>query len=443
MPRRPFEPGTVGVIDIEFRDGRYYARAYTRDAAGKLRRIRATGDSESEVQDRIVESALRLAHKPRPVSAETPIAHFIDLWLEEKRHTIRPQSFRMYRSAAGTLKSQIQAIPVGELDVPRLEAIFTAIRNQRSYWTERGARIILRGALGIAVRFGVIQSNPMIGLHPPRRPPRLPKALTVEQLQVLREVIRDDIESEKGRANRSYLWAVETMIATGLRIGEVLALRRMDVDLDRQVISVTGTLVDDEDWRSVRQDELKSRAQARLIRIPKLLAPVLVEALSADPSAHPTAPLFPSRSGTPIQPRNLRRWLRGVRETPRLVAVLAKTGLTPEDLTPHMFRRTVATLVAQETGSLSASKQLLGHSDERITQASYAGVAYRPVGDTEVIDKVLGRQDGTEPEPDDDLTPGEREMLRRIVAALANEGQPIDLVTLRKAAKLMARASTG
>ncbi len=85
-------------------------------------------------------------------------------------------------------------------------------------------------------------------------------------------------------------------------------------------------------------------------------------ALGNVPDEHP---IFSTRNGTFISPHNLRRQLR---------AVIASVGLSAEvdlsGITPHAFRRTVATTIDQaSTADLAA--ELLGHSSKEVTEAYY------------------------------------------------------------------------
>lgn len=61
--------------------------------------------------------------------------------------------------------------------------------------------------------------------------------------------------------------------------------------------------------------------------------------------------MFCSREGTPLTTANVRRQLR---------KVLGDAGI--EGVTPHMFRRTVATVVNEQV-SLNLASDLLGHTD--------------------------------------------------------------------------------
>jgi site-specific recombinase XerC len=151
-------------------------------------------------------------------------------------------------------------------------------------------------------------------------------------------------------------------------------------------------MVDDEDWQYVRQEELKSREQARLIQLPRFALAALNEAHASqtDGNRGPMAPAIQGRAhGKFIAPRNVRRSLRDLRTDPELGEALAVTGLTQEVLIPHVLRRTAATLVAKSTGNLRASRELLGHADENTTRRSYAGEAYQVVGSAALLDDIL------------------------------------------------------
>ena len=69
--------------------------------------------------------------------------------------------------------------------------------------------------------------------------------------------------------------------------------------------------------------------------------------------------LFQSRDGTPLTTANVRRQLR---------QVLSGVGI--DGVTPHMFRRTVATAV-NTNASIELAAELLGHTDTKITVQHY------------------------------------------------------------------------
>ncbi|GAA1637555.1 tyrosine-type recombinase/integrase [Microbacterium flavum] len=193
----------------------------------------------------------------------------------------------------------------------------------------------------------------------------MPISLTVDQVAILREaILRREvrIRPDSGPTAGNLRWAFEVQIGLGLRLGEVLGLRNADVDFEAGRVSVSGTLVDDEVWRVVRQSELKSRDQARIIEAPRFVLAALAEARSTRESLTdrlPIAPALQSRAGTWIAPRNLRRAFRHLRSDSELIEALRATGIEPDRLTHHVLRRTAATLLGctAAVGPLRATRQ--------------------------------------------------------------------------------------
>lgn len=185
-----------------------------------------------------------------------------------------------------------------------------------------------------------------------------------------------------------------------MRISEVLALRHKDIDWENNRIEVTGTLIDDVDqWHLVRQNELKSREQARYIDVPHFGMRALEEArrvASSIPARLPDAPAVQGQAaGKWVHARNVRRSLRDLRDEKSVVDALAATGIEPSQLTPHTLRRTAATLVAASTGDIRQAQWLLGHSSEGTTKRAYAGSAWRVVGSATVLESLLGDEGKT------------------------------------------------
>ena len=73
----------------------------------------------------------------------------------------------------------------------------------------------------------------------------------------------------------------------------------------------------------------------------------------------PEALIFASRNGTPLTTANVRRQLR---------KVLGDAGI--HGVSPHMFRRTVATVI-NDQASVNLAAELLGHTDPRVTIEHY------------------------------------------------------------------------
>jgi integrase len=151
------------------------------------------------------------------------------------------------------------------------------------------------------------------------------------------------------------------MLGTSARIGEVLAIRRRDVDITSAMpsIRIAGTIVSNKGEPTQRQDYPKTAKSRRTIAIPTFTAEAVRRRLASlsDPSLD--ALLFCSRESTPLTTNNERRQLRRVME----IAGIA-------GLTPHAFRRTVATAINEQAG-VELAAELLGHTGPKITVQHY------------------------------------------------------------------------
>ena len=150
------------------------------------------------------------------------------------------------------------------------------------------------------------------------------------------------------------------LIATGLRRGELLALRWSDYDEAAGTLTVSGKVVRVTGKGLLRDDDTKSAAGRRTVALPKFA----IEALAARRrlpylGEHPTI-MFPSTAGTWRDPNNFGRDWRRVRE---------QLGL-PE-VTTHSFRKSVATLIDDRGLSARIGADQLGHARPSMTQDVY------------------------------------------------------------------------
>ncbi|MFS0732961.1 site-specific integrase [Microbacterium jepli] len=331
------------------------------------------------------------------ITADTALSELLQQWIEDRVDRVRPQTTRMYRDTVRWLAPFVGALTVAELRPATIKRILTRVEKERSSSAAHHARVALSGALGLAVEEDVISSNPVLSLRRREPKPTVPIALGSREVLALRSAIvrrEERVRSTAGQGPAFVLrWVVELQLGSGLRIAEVLALRMMDYDAGAGTIAVLGTLTDNEQWELVRQPELKGRGQARQVRLPVFAVAAIEEAIAHTPRGgqrRPTDPLIQGRAPGWISPRNVRRSMRTLRSDEELVEVFTSTGIDIKELTPHLLRRTAATLVAIHSGNLTDAQALLGHSDLRTTRQHYAGSAYTTVGSATALDEILG-----------------------------------------------------
>ena len=196
------------------------------------------------------------------------------------------------------------------------------------------------------VEEGVTPLDPSASLSAPARPSRLPKALSIEQVQSLLDaVIGDEPENLRDRALLEFLYA------TGARISEAVQLSVDDVLDDAQrvadAIRVNGK------GGKQRFVPVGSYARAALESYVTRARPALLQG-----AKNPSSELFLGLRGGKLSRQSA--WLI-------LGAAARKAGLEGH-VSPHTLRHSFATHVLSGGGDIRVVQELLGHSSVSTTQ---------------------------------------------------------------------------
>jgi len=151
---------------------------------------------------------------------------------------------------------------------------------------------------------------------------------------------------------------VRFLLATGVRLGEALAVTWDDVDLDVGVVVVEWTVVRIVGRGLVRKTT-EAAASDRTLMLPAWCVDLLRRRREASPGS---GPVFPSSTGGWRDRNNVSRDLRKVR-----------AGTSFEWFVSHTARRTVATLLDGQGLSARAIADQLGHARVSMTQDVYMG----------------------------------------------------------------------
>jgi integrase len=224
--------------------------------------------------------------------------------------------------------------------------------------TIRLARAPLAGAFKLAVAERVVALSPVAGVSRPAPRRSVPRHWSPEQAREFLSLMEGD---------RTYsIWAF--LMCAGLRIGELVALRWPNVDLDEQVVRVVefSTYLGHE----VVSSSGKSRDAVRRVDIDEGLVAVLraqrelqaTERAAAD-SYEEGDYVFTRPAGGPYHPQQLSRTLGRYSE---------ELGLSR--LTAHGLRHTCATLMLANGVPPKVAAERLGHSDPALFMNLYSHV---------------------------------------------------------------------
>jgi integrase len=336
------------VVDVPTPDGRRKQRRLTADSPEKL--------------SELVTRTKREIHTGTYVEPSTDtLATYLTEWLNAVESTIRPSTAHVYETIITThIRPALGGIVLARLTPLSVQAYYTDKLKSLAPATVRQHHAILHRALDRAVKWGLLARNVCDAVEPPTiRPP----ALTVWTGEQARVFLAGSAGHRLGP-----LFAVA--LATGMRMGELLALRWADLDLDRGRLTVTRTLTRDRagSWTI---GEPKSVAGRRGITLPAGAVAAL--------RRHRTAQLermlrqrdtwqaldlvFDAGDGSLLMPSTVKKVF---------VALTERQGLPR--LRFHDLRHTSATLALEAGVPVKAVSERLGHSDVAMTLSRYAHV---------------------------------------------------------------------
>jgi integrase len=364
--RPPTSLGTWGNIrTTQIREGAYRAHTRIRDKDGVTREVTATGTTASAAERALREKLVdRATPTQQSITADTTIAKLAVLWLKYLRDEDRIESTTINeyeRVLTKVVIPELGGVRLRELTTSRIDLFLVRLRAT-SASRQRKTKVVMSAMLGMAVRHDALAVNPVQQTSRIHRERSETRSLTLEDLNTVREALRAWTAKQRPgpKASNDMADIVDLMLATGARIGEILALRWVDValDADRPNLTINGTIKTEPGKGTYRKASPKSDSSLRTVVLPEFALAVLRRRQAAA-GENPNDAVFPTRNGTWQQVNNVERRWRQIRED---------TGL--EWVTPHTFRKTVATLISERVDAETASQQL-GHSSPAITREFY------------------------------------------------------------------------
>lgn len=364
MPRPPLPIGAHGKI-TSYQEGSKTWRAFTkfRDFDGVTRRVSRTGKS-SAAAERALKAALteRVGSRGGESAPGTRFREVAQQWLNEVQAAVEagnrsPTTADQYRSTLHRhVLPALGELRLREVTVPSVDAFLIALRRNKGRATAKTARSVVSGVLGRAVRHGALAANPVRETTPiegGRR--KAPRALTYEErVQWLTQLEADEKASRWGLPDLSRF-----MLATGVRVGEALAVFWSEVDLDEGVVQVDYTVVRVKGKGLVRKPT-KTESGERTLPLPSWAVAMLKRRF--DEAEDQDGPVFPDSLGGLRDPSNTLRVLRETR---------GSDGFTW--VTSHVFRKTAATILDEAGLTARVIADQLGHSRPSMTQDVYLG----------------------------------------------------------------------
>ena len=341
------------------------------DTTGKRRRQTVTiRGTKRQAEARLAELVHKVGSGEYSNPSKVTLGGFVEQWLRDHAWpNLSPETAQVYEIIANAhIIPALGSIPLQKLTPERLQAFYAdkLARGRRdgsgglSPRTVRHHHRLLHVTLENAVKWRLISRNPADAVDPPRFNRKEMQAFDQDGLNEFLETIRET----------EYYPLFYTLLFTGLRRSEALALRWRDVDLVLGYISVNRTLHQLNDKSFVFRQP-KTEKSRRTVALPPSLSIVLrqhQESQQKQRALLATAVsdddlIFAQLDGSPLLPHSITNAWR------RLVKQAGFQGVRLHDA-----RHTHATLMLKQGVNAKIISERLGHSSVVITLDTYSHV---------------------------------------------------------------------
>lgn len=339
-------------------DGRWMARLTLPDGTRKT----FYAKTRQEVA-RLLAAAIRDRDSGLPIVGDRQtVEQFLDSWLEASKHSVRPRTWKRSKEYVRLhLAPTLGKVALSKLTPQRVQALYAQkMAEGLSTTTVHHLHTVLHRALESALRLGLVQRNVSDLVDPPRVRHHEMATLSPEHARKL-------LDAAKGeRLEALYILA----LSTGMRQGELLALKWRDVDLFGAALHVRATLQHTPDGYTFA--EPKTARSRRRIALPLVAVEALrqhgrrqlEESQKLGEAWSDLDLVFPNTIGRPLDGINLLKyWFHPLLERAELPRIRF-----------HDLRHTAATLLLRRGVNPKIVSEMLGHSSVSITLDIYSHV---------------------------------------------------------------------
>lgn len=385
MPKRK-NPNGAGYYKLR-KDGRYQWR---QKKDGRTRTL--YGQSLKELQEKVK----KVSDRPISVSNKLTVDEWFIKWLEiyikplkkqatyEQYRTLYEQHIKPaigHRKMPGVIPPDIQTVIAKMNEKIVRKAVLDKAGNiirpeQKGYSskTMKETRGVMHRGFEKAFKEKLISENPVIGIEIPSKQKKTKKVLSIDELHKLFAAMK----------NSRWIWAMKLLLVTGVRRGELLALREVDIELDNRRIIIdesdSSSGLGDTKSAKIHYVPLSKKAMEYLSQQHKMLEKEINPILFNE-KLKKTGLLFPGKSGTMLRPDSFTK----------MVARFAfKAGIKAS---PHSLRHTFVFL-NRKTLSLKELQYVLGHDESTTTLDLYGDMIEDSALETaNAIDSVFDKID--------------------------------------------------
>ena len=357
------------------KNGRWIAAlTLTPDSKGKRRVKRKVTKSKQLANKALVQLQLEHSQRTLTLRSNESVTDFSERWLAEviPLRGLKPSSISNYQQMIHYyIRPLLGSKRLSDLKSQHVLNLVNSLKSRGlSTNTTRRARSILHNMLETAVEEDLLAKNPVVRTSFVKKTPdeqtRVQKSYSTEEVRYALEVLKDS----------PYEGPFRLMVCLGLRVGEVIALRWEQVNLEKAGLWVVRTeanipkLLGDNTWSVERVEGSTKSNRTRLLHLTSSQIDFFCDHRKAQarikfksgPGWNPKGHVFVTENGTPYAANNIRSGLK---------RVLIKNGVRWIRL--HDLRHTAGFLAVEAGVGIEDVQDMLGHASIQITKDVYVG----------------------------------------------------------------------
>ena len=351
------------------KDGRWEARVIKGyNERGKALYAYFYGRSYKEVKDKIFMSLSFTKDVHEPIHNNTKDAprfgSVLDLWLERKRIGLKKSSYAKYfnlinnhikPSLGNKLLTDINSEVLNSYIAEKYKTGRLKSEGGLSEKTLKDILTVIKTNFRFAKNEGLLHDAVNFNLILPREKSKGMRVLSKDEQSALEKHLRIEMDLCK--------LGILLCLYTGLRIGELCALRWCNISLEKHTLTVNSTMqriqildIADSKKTKVIATEPKSDCSLRTIPLPDCLIDMLWMFCPTNQDAY----VLTGQTGRYIEPRTYQRYFK---------ACIAAAGI--DDANFHSTRHTFATRCVEVGFEIKSLSEILGHANVTITLNRY------------------------------------------------------------------------
>lgn len=366
-PKNPNKRAERGTGSIRLKDnGKYEYRITYKDPYGNSRRKTFTSYYEDECYEMCEEFLMNLDKMNYGVRMEATIPDLVEAYYQ-RRLDMNYVQLQGYHRSMETLKiirrSLIGGMPIQAVEKEHILIFLRSITKYADSTIEK-LYLQLQRAFALAVNKKIIKENLMLDEDLVRPKSKKPTKEIVSLTQEQQKIFLDALNDHNPPAYRNtYKKQLILALNTGMRMGEINALKKSDIDFKRKVIKVRRTISLGEKSIPFLNETTKTDAGRRDIPFTEAVEKLLREVI-AESKPNPDNLLFYDYNNMKLITTN--------QVNSFFNRICKKAGL--EITGQHALRHTFATRCIEAGVEAIVLKKWMGHTDIHVTLDTYADV---------------------------------------------------------------------